>query len=274
VLADLRQMPLAIEAVRRIDEIFAVEREINGVGSEQRHAVRQERIKPLVAALEGWIRTERARLSRHADTAKAIDYMLKRWPAFTRFLDDGRICLTNNAAERALRGIAIGRRAWLFAGSDRGGERAAAMFTLIETAKLNTSIRRLGSPMYSAGSMITRLPGYRSCCPGIGKCPSPTPPLPDPTRPRCSPDAYGVVAPCRSSVSATRSQGNSSMRARIVAKSSAARGRVTFPPVLAARPGSGPMRRQHLRRAHWGLEIGARAGNPLSGVFPDRVSPR
>jgi hypothetical protein len=63
--------------------------------------------------------------------------MLKRWPAFTRFLDDGRICLSNNAAERALRGIAIGRRAWLFAGSDRGGERAAAMFTLIETAKLN-----------------------------------------------------------------------------------------------------------------------------------------
>jgi DNA invertase Pin-like site-specific DNA recombinase len=137
VLADLRQVPLAIEAVRRIDEIFAVEREINGVGSEQRHAVRQDRVKLLVTALEGWMRTERARLSRHADTAKATDYMLKRWPAFTRFLDDGRICLTNNAAERALRGIALGRRAWLFAGSDRGGERAAAMFTLIETAKLN-----------------------------------------------------------------------------------------------------------------------------------------
>src|ERR1700737_2109777 len=137
VLADLRQVQLGIKAVRRIDEIFAVEREINGVGSEQRHAVRQERIKLLVTALEGWMRTERARLSRHADTAKAIDYMLKRWPAFTRFLDDGRICLTNNAAERALRGIAIGRRSWLFAGSDRGGERAAAMFTLIETAKLN-----------------------------------------------------------------------------------------------------------------------------------------
>jgi transposase len=75
------------------------------------------------------MRTERARLSRHADTAKAIDYMLKRWPAFSRFLDDGRICLSNNAAERVLRGIAIGCRAWLFAGSDRGGERAAAMFT-------------------------------------------------------------------------------------------------------------------------------------------------
>ncbi len=138
VLADLKQAPLASEAVRRIDAIFAVEREINGTGAEQRVAVREARVKPLVAGLEAWMRGERARLSRHADTAKAIDYMLKRWPAFTRFLDDGRICLSNNAAERALRGIAIGRKAWLFAGSDRGGERAAAMFTLIETAKLNT----------------------------------------------------------------------------------------------------------------------------------------
>src|ERR687886_453572 len=84
-----------------------------------------------------WMRTERARLSRHNPVAKAIDYMLTRWPAFTRFLEDGRICLSNNAAERALRGVALGRRAWLFAGSDRGGERAAAMYTLIATAKLN-----------------------------------------------------------------------------------------------------------------------------------------
>jgi transposase len=99
--------------------------------------VRQERVKPLVDALKAWMRTERARLSRHADIAKPIDYMLKRWPAFTRFLDDGRICLSNKAAERALRGIALGRRAWLFDGSDRGGERAAAMYTLIATAKLN-----------------------------------------------------------------------------------------------------------------------------------------
>jgi len=83
------------------------------------------------------MRAERAKLSRHADVAKAMDYMLKRWVAFTRFLEDGRICLTNNAAERALRGIAIGRKAWLFAGSDRGGERAAAMYSLIVTAKLN-----------------------------------------------------------------------------------------------------------------------------------------
>jgi hypothetical protein len=83
------------------------------------------------------MRSERPRLSRHADVAKAMDYMLKRWPAFTRFLDDGRICLTNNAAERALRGVALGRKAWLFCGSDRGGERAAAIYTLIGTAKLN-----------------------------------------------------------------------------------------------------------------------------------------
>jgi len=136
-LADLRKAPLAIEAVTRIDAIFDIEREINGLAAEDRRAARQDRVVPLVSGLVDWMRTERGRLSRHAETAKAIDYMLKRWAAFTRFLDDGRICLTNNAAERALRGIALGRKAWLFAGSDRGGERAAAIYTLIGTAKLN-----------------------------------------------------------------------------------------------------------------------------------------
>jgi hypothetical protein len=80
---------------------------------------------------------ERGKLSRGNDVAKAMDYMLKRWGAFSRFLDDGRICLTNNAAERALRGIALGRKSWLFAGSDRGGQRAAFMYSLIVTAKMN-----------------------------------------------------------------------------------------------------------------------------------------
>jgi hypothetical protein len=136
-LADLRKAPLAVEAVRRIDQIFATEREINGVAPEKRRAVRQQRVKPLVGDLEAWMRAERARLSRHAEVAKAMDYMLKRWPAFTRFLEDGRLCLSNDAAERALRGVALGRRAWLFAGCDRGGERAAAVYTLIATAKLN-----------------------------------------------------------------------------------------------------------------------------------------
>jgi transposase len=136
-LAELTKAPLALEAVRRIDAIFASEREINGRSAADRLARRQADVAPLVADLERWMRVERGRVSRHAEIAKAIDYMLKRWPAFTRFLNDGRICLTNNAAERALRGVAIGRKAWLFAGSDRGGERAAAMYSLIGTAKIN-----------------------------------------------------------------------------------------------------------------------------------------
>jgi transposase len=129
--------PLAVEAVKRIDAIFDVEREINGRSIEERLAVRRGRVAPLVADLEAWMRAQRGKLSRHSDVGKAMDYMLKRWDTFSRFLEDGRICLTNNAAERALRGIALGRKSWLFAGSDRGGERAAVMYTLIQTARLN-----------------------------------------------------------------------------------------------------------------------------------------
>ena len=136
-LAELAKAPLAVEAVRRIDAIFDVERTLNGLPVEQRFAVRQEQITVLVDDLQSWMRDVRSKMSRHADVAKAIDYMLKRWTAFSRFLDDGRICLTNNAAERALRGVAVGRRNWTFCGSDRGGERAAAIYTLIATAKLN-----------------------------------------------------------------------------------------------------------------------------------------
>ena len=129
--------PIALEAVKRIDALFGIEREIYGLSVEKRLAGRRETSAPLVAALEGWMRAERAKLSRHVAVAKAIDYMLTRWQAFTRFLDDGRICLSNNAAERALRGLALGRKSWLFAGSERGAERAAVMYTLIHTAKLN-----------------------------------------------------------------------------------------------------------------------------------------
>jgi hypothetical protein len=129
--------PIAFEAVRRIDAIFAAERSLNGQSSENRLAVRHKEIAPLVHDLLDWMRRERAKFSRHNEVAKAMDYILKRSDAFTRFLDDGRICLSNNAAERALRGIALGRKAWLFAGSDRGGQRAAVMYTLIQTAKLN-----------------------------------------------------------------------------------------------------------------------------------------
>jgi len=129
--------PMALEAVRKIDAIFMAERSINGLPPGERLAARRNDVAPLVRELIDWMTGERARLSRHNEVAKAFDYMLKRTDAFTRFLDDGRICLSNNAAERALRGIALGRKAWLFAGSDRGGQRAAVMFTLIHTAKLN-----------------------------------------------------------------------------------------------------------------------------------------
>lgn len=135
-LARLRKMPVAIEAVRRIDELFAIEREINGQTPSQRLSVRRERSKPLLEDLERWMRSERRKLSAKNPLAKAMAYMLNRWQAFTRFLDDGRICISNNAAERAVRGIAVGRKNWTFCGSDTGGERAAVIFTLIETCKL------------------------------------------------------------------------------------------------------------------------------------------
>ena len=136
-LAKLAKAPIAIEIVRRIDELFAIERAINGKAPEVRRAVRRERSKPLVAALEGYMRDQLGRLSPKNDVAKAINYMLTRWPSFTRFLDEGRICLSNNAAERALRCVAVGRRNWTFAGSDAGGQRAAAVYSLIATCKLN-----------------------------------------------------------------------------------------------------------------------------------------
>lgn len=136
-LAELRKAPIAIEAVARIDAIFAVERTTNGLGPDERRAHRSARSAALVAALKAWLLANRAKLSAKAPVAQAIDDMLKRWSAFILFLDDGRVCLSNNAAERAIRPIAVGRRNWTFAGSDAGGHRAAALYTLIETAKLN-----------------------------------------------------------------------------------------------------------------------------------------
>jgi transposase len=129
--------PLALEAVQRIDKLFEIERSINGDSPDRRRTVRQEFSAPLIADLEAWMHEHRPKLSRGNDLAKAMDYILKRWAAFTLFLDDGRVCLSNNAAERALRGIALGRKSWLFAGSDRGGQRAAALYSLIVTAKMN-----------------------------------------------------------------------------------------------------------------------------------------
>jgi transposase len=119
--------------------------------------MRTERSRPLVVALESWLCEQRARVSKNGDTGKAIDYSLKRWAALTRFLDDGRLCMTNNAAERELRAIAVGRRNWTFAGSDEGGRRAAALYTLIATAKLNDL-----DPQAWLADVLTRMLDYPS----------------------------------------------------------------------------------------------------------------
>ncbi|MDX8475383.1 IS66 family transposase [Mesorhizobium dulcispinae] len=122
---------------RRLDALFEIERAINGRSADERQAVRQEKSKPLLDDMHAWLLRERETLSRSSEVLKPINYMLKRWTDFARFIDDGRICLSNNAAERALRGIALGRRNWTFAGSQRGADRAAVMLTLITTARLN-----------------------------------------------------------------------------------------------------------------------------------------
>jgi transposase len=129
--------PIALEAVRRLDALFEIERAINGRGADERRAVRQEKSKPLLEDMHAWLLRERETLSRSSEVLKPINYMLRRWDHFARFLDDGRICLTNNCAERALRGIALGRRNWTFAGSRRGADRAAIMLTMITTCRLN-----------------------------------------------------------------------------------------------------------------------------------------
>ena len=129
--------PIAIEIVRQIDAWFEIERSINGKSAEERLMVRQSLSRPLVAAFRTYMSEQIGRLARGHDLVKAMNYILKRWAAFTLFLDDGHVCMSNNAAERGLRGIAMGRKSWLFCGSDRGGERAAVMYSLIVTAKMN-----------------------------------------------------------------------------------------------------------------------------------------
>ena len=128
---------LTTEALRRIGEPYAIEEVIRGKPPDVRLAERQARAKPLLDDLERWLQTTLATLSRKSDTAAAILYILKLWPALTRYADGGRIGIDNSAAGRALRGVALGRRNFLFAGAESGGERGAAMYGLIGTARLN-----------------------------------------------------------------------------------------------------------------------------------------
>src|SRR6202453_2206677 len=129
--------PIAVEVVCRIDALFEIERSINGKSANDRLAVRRDKSRPLVEELELYLRAQLDRLSRGHDLTKAINYILKRPAAFRLFLEDGRVCLSNNAAERGLRSVALVRKAWLFCGSDRGGQRAAMMYSLIASCKMN-----------------------------------------------------------------------------------------------------------------------------------------
>jgi hypothetical protein len=129
--------PIAAEAIVRIARLYAVEAEIRGKPPAERAAVRQARAGPELEALHAWLDAVLPSLSKKSELATAIRYALTHWVALTRYRDDGRLEIDNNAAERSLRAVALGRKNWLFAGSDDGGERAAAIYTLLGTAKLN-----------------------------------------------------------------------------------------------------------------------------------------
>jgi hypothetical protein len=128
---------VAAEALERIGALYAIEKEIYGRSPEERRAVRNERSRPLLESLKQWLEEMLGRLSKKSDTAMAVRYALGRWEALMRYCDDGRLEIDNNAAERSLRAVALGRKNYLFAGSDRGGESAAVLYSLIGTAKLN-----------------------------------------------------------------------------------------------------------------------------------------
>lgn len=136
-LAVAHKSPVAQEALRRIGELYAVEADIRGRQPEERRQMRIERSRPLLASLKLWLEETLEKLSKKSDTVQAVRYALSRWEALVRYVDDGALEIDNNAAERALRVVALGRKNYLFAGSDRGGERAATVYSLIGTAKLN-----------------------------------------------------------------------------------------------------------------------------------------
>jgi hypothetical protein len=137
---DLQQAhasPTATEALERIGALYRIEEPIRGRPPEERREVRQAQAKPLLDSLRQWFEATLSKLSRKSDTTAAIRYALSRWDALLRYIEDGHIEIDNNTAERSLRGVALGRKNYLFAGSDAGGERAAAIYSLIGSAKLN-----------------------------------------------------------------------------------------------------------------------------------------
>jgi hypothetical protein len=136
-LFQAHRSPVAKEALERIAQLYGIEKEIRGRSPSERREVRQARSRPLLNALETWLKATVSKMSRKSDVALAIQYALGRWAALVLFCDDGRVEMDNNAAERALRAVALGRKNYLFAGADSGGERAASIYSLIGSAKLN-----------------------------------------------------------------------------------------------------------------------------------------
>jgi transposase len=163
-LARLTKAPIAAEAVKRIDVLFAIEREINGLTLQERLRMRQERSRALIVELEAWLREQRAKLCKNNDTTRAINYCLSRWDAFTRFLEDGRLCMSNDAAESELRAVAVGRRNWTFAGSD---ERPRSIHSSPPPNSM-TSIPRSGLPMCWLAYLIIQPSAFTNSCLGIG----------------------------------------------------------------------------------------------------------
>jgi transposase len=149
------QSPVAVEAMERIAGLYAIESEIRGRSPEDRREIRNLRSRPLLESLKQWLEETLGKLSRKSDTAIAVRYALGRWEALMRYCDDGRIEIDNNAAERALRVVALGRKNFLFAGSDGGGESAAAIYSLIGTAKLNGH-----NPESYLRNVLSRIPDH------------------------------------------------------------------------------------------------------------------
>jgi transposase len=136
-LYEAHQSPIAKEALERIGALYGIEREIRGRPPDERQTIRNERARPLLEDLKQWFKITLTKLSKKSDVTVAIHYALGRWTPLVRYCDDGALEIDNNAAERALRAVALGRKNYLFAGSNVGGERAASMYTLIGSAKLN-----------------------------------------------------------------------------------------------------------------------------------------
>jgi hypothetical protein len=128
--------PIASEALTRIAELYRIESDIRGMSAAERARIRQQKSRPVLEALEPWLRAKLGLISQKSKLAEAIRYALVRWDGLTRFVDDGRIEIDSNVVERAIRPLAIGRKNFLFAGSDRGGEHWAIIASLVETCKL------------------------------------------------------------------------------------------------------------------------------------------